>query len=249
MRKIGFLVLCVTGLCAFDPAAPYDSSALPDAAAARQHLLNQCQAKSATFKTVRASVDCSLAAHKAYALAEKLRDMSLFSALCRESPERIAGDSRCGPADCRTTAEMKSVRRRAPQYECCKRSRRLSGRRAAGRNAGPAFDRAALPGAASRRTIAAVKNCEPLDRAAKSCRRGLPASWRRSKNFTAAIELQDMDLFYGYASIPAGRCRRYAGRQARNRARWRGARKRLILERFFAASRDRVKARSGPVPA
>jgi hypothetical protein len=55
---------------------PYDMAATPEATTVRQHALNRCRA--APSRTMREQIDCSLAAHRAYAVGTRLRDMGLF---------------------------------------------------------------------------------------------------------------------------------------------------------------------------
>ena len=70
-------LVLIAALCAgFATSAPYDISAVPDAAAAREKALLACQGQ--TFPTLQAQVDCGLAAHRVYAVTEKLQPMSLF---------------------------------------------------------------------------------------------------------------------------------------------------------------------------
>ncbi len=194
-RKIGFLLSCVTALCGFGPSAPYDSSALPAAAAARQHKLNQCQAQSASFKTVRASVDCGLAAHRIYAMTEKLRDMAGFNAYAAQVRHIADGidAGRIAPTD----GQKQSAAARAA-YEG-KVAQDYAAWQTLNRKPGPPFDQPALAGAAAAH-----------DRAVKAC-----GAWSArdvveartacvlaaGKDFTTAIKLQDMDLFYGYAAV------------------------------------------------
>src|ERR1051326_2296574 len=67
----------IVGLCAgLAAAAPYDVSAVPDAAAAREKALLTCQGQA--FPNIKAQVECGLAAHRIYAVTEKLQPMSLF---------------------------------------------------------------------------------------------------------------------------------------------------------------------------
>src|SRR4051812_26142279 len=72
-------------------APPYDPAAVPDAVAERQTLLNGCQALTPPPQTVRAAVDCTLKAYRAYVIREKLRDMSPFNAYAKAA-QRAASD-------------------------------------------------------------------------------------------------------------------------------------------------------------
>src|SRR3954466_6881075 len=81
MRKLApvllllpLLFIPLLGAAAEPP--PYDMAATPEATTIRQHALNRCRA--AATGTMRAQIDCSLAAHRGYAAATKLHDMSLF---------------------------------------------------------------------------------------------------------------------------------------------------------------------------
>ncbi len=65
-------------VCGAGKLPPYDPAAVPDAAAERQRRLDECQAKSLTLQTIKASVDCTLKAYRAYAVREKLHNMALF---------------------------------------------------------------------------------------------------------------------------------------------------------------------------
>src|SRR5581483_2896403 len=76
MRNLVLTLLFVPLLCAAAEPPPYDMAATPEATTARQHALNRCRA--APSRTMREQIDCSLAAHRAYAVATKLRDMGLF---------------------------------------------------------------------------------------------------------------------------------------------------------------------------
>ena len=69
MRKVllwmPLLFIPLLGAAAEPP--PYDMAATPEATTIRQHALNRCRAAAAA--TMRAQIDCSLAAHRAYAVA------------------------------------------------------------------------------------------------------------------------------------------------------------------------------------
>jgi len=76
MRRLALALLSIPLSAAAAERAPYDMAATPEATTVRQHALNQCRAMATG--TMRAQIDCSLAAHRAYAVKTKLRDMGLF---------------------------------------------------------------------------------------------------------------------------------------------------------------------------
>ena len=76
MRKSALALLFIPLLGAAVEPPPYDMALTPEATTIRQHALNHCRA--APSRTMREQIDCSLAAHRGYAVATKLRDMGLF---------------------------------------------------------------------------------------------------------------------------------------------------------------------------
>lgn len=196
MRKIALVLTCAMQLSAFGPRPPYDAAALPDAAAAREHLLNDCQARAATLKTDRARVTCGLAAHRAYAVTEKLRDLKLFQTYAAEQL-RIAGDVDAGRLDQMGAYKHSTAARVAYQSAVEKQYADWRAGQAASRKA-PLFDPAALPAASAARARA-VNACGSWTD--KSIETRTHCILGAEKTFAAAIHLQDMDLFYGYASV------------------------------------------------
>ena len=91
MRRLGFVLACVLGLCAFDVAPPLDMSALPAATTAMEHQEDQCKAQMGDFKTESDFDNCSLAAARAFADTAKVRDQAPYRALVKGT-RRIAAD-------------------------------------------------------------------------------------------------------------------------------------------------------------
>jgi hypothetical protein len=195
MRKHCLVLAGAILLCAFGPPPPYDASALPAAAAAREHLLNTCQARAATFTTDRARVACGLAAYRAYAVTERLRDMSLFQAYAT-AMQRISAGVDAGKLSA-SVAYSQSAAARAQYLSAV--DKQYADWNAGQPHTGPLFDRAALP-AADAALTKAVQACHPWTDA-KSIEPRTLCILAAEKTFATAIRLQDMDLFYGYASV------------------------------------------------
>jgi hypothetical protein len=195
-QKIAFTIACATLLSGAGLAAPYDVSAIPDAAAARQHALNLCQAKSGSFKTQRASVECGLAAHRLYATTEKLRDMASFNAYAT-TVRRAAADADAGRIS-QTDAAHQSAAAGA-EYDA-KIQKQYSDWQTTqvAAHKGPMFDRASLHAAKTARDKAVV-GCGTWT-AAKPTAHAI-CILKAEKAFVTSISLQQMNLFYGYASV------------------------------------------------
>jgi len=174
-------------------APPYDMAATPEATAARQHALNHC--RTTATSTMRQQIDCSLAAHRAYAVKTKLRDMGLFktyaTALRQAADDADAG--RITPYEAQNRIVRAGVAFRAAVengYQAWKRTAPPSG---------PLFDRTAYPAALKTRD-AAVAAC-----GAWSTPAAIPAHVacirKAERAFVSAIKLADMDWYYGYDSV------------------------------------------------
>lgn len=186
-------VLGIPMLAAAAPPPPYDMAATPEATAARQHALNRCRA--AATGTMRQQIDCSLAAHRAYAVKTRLRDMGLFktyaTALRQAADEADSG--RITPYEAQNRIVRAGVAFRSAVedgYQAWKRT--------VPRN-GPLFDRAAYP-AALKAHDAAVAACGGWTSAA-----AIPAHIacirKAERAFVVAIKLADMDWYHGYDSV------------------------------------------------
>lgn len=192
LRILGALLGALALTAAAPP--PYDMAATPDATAVRQHALNRCRA--AATGTMRAQIDCSLSAHRAYAVATHLRDMALFRTYANAL--RQAADASDGQKITPYEAQTRIVRAGVAFRSAVDKS--YSDWRA--RNPipkGPLFDRAAYPAALKTRDTA-VKACRgwtaPAVIAARTqCIR------KAEHRFVAAIKLSDMDLYHGYDSV------------------------------------------------
>lgn len=194
MRKFAPVLLFIPLLAAAEPP-PYDMAATPAATIIRQHALNRCRA--AATRTMREQIDCSLAAHRAYAVATRLRDMSLFrayaTALRQAADDADAG--RISPYEAQNRIVRAGVTFRAAVETAYQDWRR----RTAPDQHGPLYDRAAFPAALKARD-AAVAACGGWTAAA-----AIPATLacirKAERAFVGAIRLADMDLYYGYDSV------------------------------------------------
>ena len=193
MRKclLALLFLPLLGAAAEPP--PYDMAATPEATTVRQHALNRCRA--AASGTMRAQIDCSLAAHRAYAVATRLRDMGLFrdyaSALRQAADDADAG--RISPYE----AQNRIVRAGVKFRGLVESAYQDWHRRTAAVH-GPLYDQAAYPAALKARD-AAVAACGGWTAATIPAHIACIAAAERA--FVAAIRLADMDLYYGYDSV------------------------------------------------
>jgi hypothetical protein len=185
-----FLLLIPLVAAAAD-APPYDMAATPEATAARQHALNHCRATATG--TMRQQIDCSLAAHRAYAVKTKLRDMGLFKtyATALRQAADDADSGRITPYEAQNRIVRAGVAFRAAVengYQAWKRNVPRKG---------PLFDRSAYPAALKVRD-AAVAACGAWTTAIAphvACIR------RAERAFVGAIKLADMDWYYGYDSV------------------------------------------------
>ena len=199
-RKIGPVsaaLLAVLLFCAFDPPPPYDVSALPKAWAVRQKMIDGCQAKATSFKTTTEQMNCLLAAHQAYAVTEKLKDMTPYRDYAA-AVRHLAADADAG---------------KLSQYDLPNRLRGLRidyegkvqklwddhYRRQAEAHPGPPFDRTARAAAAATRDKA-VAACGPWADA-RSFPAKVTCTLAAEKKFVDAIHFQNMAQFYGYAAF------------------------------------------------
>jgi hypothetical protein len=194
MRKLLSALLCALSLTAAAEPPPYAMAATPEATAVRQHALNRCRAQASG--TMREQINCSLAAHRGYAVATHLRDMALFRTYAA-ALRQAADDSdaqRITPYEAQTRIVRAGVTFRATvdkSYEDWRRRNPVP--------PGPLFDRAAYPAALKTRD-AAVKACggwtaPAVITARTQCIR------KAERSFAAAIGLTDMDLYHGYDSV------------------------------------------------
>jgi hypothetical protein len=170
---------------------PYDMAATPEATTVRQHALNRCRA--APSHTMREQIDCSLAAHRAYAVGTKLHDMSLFrdyaKTLRQAADDADAG--RISPYEAQNRIVRAGVKFRASVEDAYQDWHRRTMKH------GPLYDRGAFPAALKIRD-AAVASCGGWSAAIPvhvACIR------KAERAFVAAIRLADMDVYYGYDSV------------------------------------------------
>lgn len=188
-------LFCVVLLGGAGAPPPYDMAATPDATIARQHALNRCRAAPTT--TMRAQIDCSLAAHRGFAMGEHLRDMQLFRDYAT-ALRQAADDSdarRISPYEAQSRIVRAGVKFRAAvesEYQAWRQAQGLPPK-------GPLIDRATYPAALKARD-AAVARCGAWTSVAT-----IPAVTacvrKAERSFAAAIHLADMDLYYGYDSV------------------------------------------------
>jgi hypothetical protein len=193
--QLAFAFLCTALLGAAGAPPPYDMAATPDATIIRQHALNRCRAAPTT--TMRAQIDCSLAAHRLFAVGEHLRDMQLFRDYAT-ALRQAADDSdakRISPYEAQSRIVRAGVKFRASveaEYQDWRHSQGLPPK-------GPLIDRAAYPAALKARD-AAVARCGAWTSVA-----AIPAVTKcvrkAERGFADAIHLADMDLYYGYDSV------------------------------------------------
>ena len=172
---------------------PYDMAATPEATTVRQHALNHCRA--APSRTMREQIDCSLAAHRAYAVATKLRDMGLFrdyaKTLRQAADDADAG--RISPYEAQNRIVRAGVKFRASVEDGYQDWHRRTMKH------GPLYDRGAFPAAlrpAMRRLqVAGGWTVAAAIPAHVACIR------KAERAFVAAIRLADMDVYYGYDSV------------------------------------------------
>lgn len=193
MRRLALALLFIPLSAAAAERAPYDMAATPEATTVRQHALNQCRAMATG--TMRAQIDCSLAAHRAYAVKTKLRDMGLFRTYA-EALRHAADDADAGritPYEAQNRIVRAGVKFRADVEAAYQDWHR----RAAPRQ-GPLYDRAAFPAALKARD-AAVAACGGW--AAATIPVHVACIRKAERVFVGAIRLADMDLYYGYDSV------------------------------------------------
>ncbi len=189
-----FLALSILPLlAAAAPPAPYDMAATPEATAIRQHGLNRCRATATAG--MRQQIDCSLAAHRAYAVATRLRDMGLFrtyaAALRQAADDADAG--RIMPYEAQNRIVRAGVAFRSAVEKAYQDWKRMVPRK------GPLFDPAAY-GPALKERDAALAACGPWTTPAAIP--GHVACIRKAERaFVGAIRLADMDWYYGYDSV------------------------------------------------
>lgn len=194
MRKPMLALLFMPLVAGAVEPPPYDMAATPQATITRQHALNRCRA--AATNTMRAQIDCSLAAHRAYAVKTRLRDMGLFrdyeKALRQAADDADSG--RISPYEAQNRIVRAGVAFRAAVDKAYQDWRRRNPR-----SPGPLYDRAALPAALKARD-AAVAGCGAWTTAA-DIPKHIACIRKAEHAFVAAIKLADMDLYYGYDSV------------------------------------------------
>ena len=199
-RKIGpfaAAILAVLLFSAFDLPAPYDLTALPKAWAVRQKMIDGCQVRATSFKTTTEQMNCLLAAHQAYAVAEKLRDMTPYRDYAA-AVRHLAADADAGKLSQYDLPSRLAALRNDYQGKVQKLWDDYDRRQTLAHPA-PPFDRPALPGAAAARDKA-VAACGPWADA-KSFLARVNCTLAAEKHFVDAIHFQNMAQFYGYASF------------------------------------------------
>jgi hypothetical protein len=192
MRKSLLALLFIPLLAAAAEPPPYDMAATPEATSIRQHALNHCRA--APSRTMREQIDCSLAAHRSYAVGTKLRDMRLFrdyaTALRRAADDADAG--RISPYEAQNRIVRAGVKFRASVENAYQNWHHSTAPH------GPLYDRAAFGNALKARD-AAVAGCGGWTAAAIPTH--IACIRKAERAFAATIRLADMDLYYGYDSV------------------------------------------------
>jgi hypothetical protein len=194
MRKLALVLLFIPSLAWSADSPPYDMAATPDATTARQHALNHCRATATAG--MRQQIDCSLAAHRAYAVKTRLRDMGVFrtyaAALRQAADDADAG--RITPYE----AQNRIVRAGVTFRGAVDKAYEDWHKRMAPDRRGPLYDRAAYPAALKARD-AAVAACGGWTAAT------IPAHVacirKAERAFAGAVKLTDMDLYYGYDAV------------------------------------------------
>ena len=191
MRKSALALLFIPLLGAAAEPPPYDMAATPEATTVRQHALNRCRA--APSRTMREPIDCSLAAHRAYAVGTRLRDMGLFRDYAK-TLRQAADDADAGritPYEAQNRIVRAGVKFRASVENAYQDWHRRTVPH------GPLYDRAAFPAALKTRdaAVAACGGWTPAIPAHIACIR------KAERAFAAAIRLADMDVYYGYDSV------------------------------------------------
>ena len=193
MRKLAFALLFVPLVAAAAEPPPYDMAATPEATIVRQHALNHCRA--AATRTMREQIDCSLAAHRAYAVATRLRDMGLFrtyaTTLRQAADDADAG--RISPYEAQNRIVRAGVTFRAAVEDAYQAWHRRAAQ------PGPLYDRAAYPAALKVRD-AAVAACGGWTSVAAITSR-MVCIRNAERAFVRAIKLADMDIYYGYDAV------------------------------------------------
>ena len=186
-------LLCMPLLMAAAEPPPYDMAATPEATTVRQHALNRCRATASAG--MRQQIDCSLAAHRAYAVQTRLRDMGLFrtyATVLRQAADD-ADSGRITPYEAQNRIVRAGVTFRSSvenAYQAWKRGAPRSG---------PLYDRAAYPAALKARD-AAVAACGGWSTAA-AISAHVACIRKAERAFVGAIRLADMDWYYGYDSV------------------------------------------------
>jgi hypothetical protein len=192
MRKPALALLLIPLLAAADDPPPYDMAATPEATIVRQHALNHCRA--APSHTMREQIDCSLAAHRGYAVATRLRDMGLFRDYAK-TLRQAADDADAGritPYEAQNRIVRAGVKFRAAVEDAYQAWHRRTMRR------GSLYDRSVFPVAIKTRD-AAVARCGGWTAATIPAH--IACIRKAERAFTAAIRLSDMDIYYGYDSV------------------------------------------------
>ena len=194
MRRLGGALACVVLLGAAGAPPPFDMAATPDATTLRQHALNRCRTEATT--TMRAQIDCSLGAHRAFAMAEHLHDMAPFKDYAA-SLRQAADDSdakRISPYEAQSRIVRAGVKFRGAVDTAY-----ADWRKANPVPPGPLFDHATYP-AALRAVTASVAKCGGwTDTTTVAARTACVR--KAERGFVSAIHLSDMDIYYGYDSV------------------------------------------------
>jgi hypothetical protein len=171
---------------------PYDMAATPEATTVRQHALNHC--RTAPSRTMREQIDCSLAAHRAYAVGTKLRDMGLFRDYAKTLRQAAddADSGRISPYEAQNRIVRAGVKFRASVENAYQDWHRRTIPH------GPLYDRAAFPAALKTRD-AAVAGCGGWT--AATIPTHIACIRKAERAFAATIRLADMDVYYGYDSV------------------------------------------------
>jgi len=190
MRRCALIsLLFIPLLAAAAEPPPYDMAATPEATTVRQHALNRCRATPS--RTMREQIDCSLAAHRAYAVGTKLRDMGLFRDYAKTLRQAAddADSGRISPYEAQNRIVRAGVKFRASVEDAYQDWHRRAMSR------GPLYDRAAFPAALKTRD-AAVASCGGWT-VATAIPAHVACIRKAERAFVAAVRLADMDVYYG----------------------------------------------------
>jgi hypothetical protein len=199
-KKAGRLVaalLAVLLFSAFDPPPPYDVAALPKAWAVRQKMIDACQARATSFKTTTEQMECLLAAHQAFAVTEKLKDMTPYRDYAA-AVRRLAADADAGKLSQYDLPGRLAALRNDYQGKVQKLWDDYY-RRQTEANPGPPFDQTARAAASAARDKAVAACGAWVD--AKTFPAKVTCTLAAEKHFADAIHFRNLAQFYGYASF------------------------------------------------